>query len=103
MYKAHLKVKPVGFVQLWPNEEVKVSDLVVLAHQRCRQSKLATRLCLYGAGQKRVRGYHVNLRIQGKEGYSRGIRVTMVTRPLPLQNHQACGANLSSQCRSNTG
>lgn len=38
------EVKPVGLVELGANEEVQITDTLVLAHQRRRQAQLAVRL-----------------------------------------------------------
>ena len=43
--EAHrLQLEPVGLVQLGPNEEVEIGDLVVLAHERRSETELAVRL-----------------------------------------------------------
>ncbi len=41
------QVQPVGLVQLGPNEEVEISDSVILSHQGSSQSKLG--VCLDNA------------------------------------------------------
>jgi hypothetical protein len=39
-----LQLHPIGLVQLGTDEEVEVGDLVILAHERRRQSEFAMRL-----------------------------------------------------------